>query len=115
MKIWREKKPEGFTPPAHFGGLKVTNIVPFGDGEFSVQVSKAPPGAGGEMHHHDSWSQVFFVLEGELTFDTHREQFTLYPGESVLFEPKDPHATLNEGKTDSVSLVFTVKHEHQPA
>lgn len=111
MKIWKEKSPETFTPPAHFGGLKVANIVPFGDGEFSVQVSRAPPGAGGEMHRHDTWSQVFYVLDGELTFDTGRERFTLQPGESVLFEPKDPHYTLNEGKGDSVSLVFTIKHE----
>jgi quercetin dioxygenase-like cupin family protein len=111
MKIWKEKNPKTFTPPAHFGGLKVANIVPFGEGEFSVQVSNAPPGAGGEMHHHDTWSQVFYVLKGELTFDTGREKFTLYPGESVLFEPKDPHYTLNEGKSDSVSLVFTIKHD----
>jgi quercetin dioxygenase-like cupin family protein len=111
MKIWREKNPDAFTPPGHFGGLKVANIVPFGDGEFSVQVSRAPPGAGGELHHHDTWSQVFYVLEGELSFDTTREKFTLYPGEGVLFAPKDPHATLNEGHGDSVSLVFTIKHE----
>ena len=70
MKIWQEKNPETFTPPAHFGGLKVANIVPFADGAFSVQVSKAPPGAGGEMHHHDTWSQVFYILGGALTFDT---------------------------------------------
>lgn len=111
MKVWRETDSEPFTPPAHFGGLQVLNVVPFGDGEFSVQVSKAPPGAGGEMHHHDSWSQVFYVVKGELTFDTGSRRFTLHPGEAVLFEPKDPHYTLNEGKGDSVSLVFTVKHE----
>ncbi|MGN6459764.1 MAG: cupin domain-containing protein [Pseudolabrys sp.] len=112
MRIFRDKNPEGFTPPAHFGGLKVSNLVPFDDGEYSVQLSKAPPGAGGEMHHHETWSQLFFVLDGELSFDTGREKFTLYRGESVLFEPKDPHATLNEGKQDSVSLVFTIKHDH---
>jgi quercetin dioxygenase-like cupin family protein len=111
MKIWREKNPATFTPPAHFGGLKVANIVPFGDGDLSVQVSKAPPGAGGELHHHDSWSQVFYILVGDLTVDTGGERFTLKQGEAVLFEPKDPHHTINEGKGDSVSLVFTVKHE----
>ena len=111
MKIWKEKNPETFTPPAHFGGLKVANIVPFGERELSVQLSRAPVGAGGEMHHHDTWSQVFFVMEGELTFDTGKERFTLQEGEAVLFEPKDPHFTLNEGKKDSVSMVITVKHE----
>jgi hypothetical protein len=28
----------------------------------------------------------------------------------VLFDPKDPHATLNEGTSDSVSLVVTFDH-----
>lgn len=111
MKIWNERDAETFTPPAHFGGLKVANIVPFGEANFSVQVSRAPPGAGGEMHHHDTWSQVFYVVTGELTFDTGGERFTLHAGESVLFEPKDPHYTLNEGKEESVSLVITVKHD----
>jgi quercetin dioxygenase-like cupin family protein len=111
MKIWQEKNPETFTPPAHFGGLKVANIVPFADGAFSVQISKAPPGAGGEMHHHDTWSQVFYILGGALTFDTGQKRFTLHAGESVLFEPKDPHYTLNEGNEESVSLVITVKHD----
>ncbi|HET7848420.1 MAG TPA: cupin domain-containing protein [Pseudolabrys sp.] len=112
MKIWQEKMPETFTPPAHFGGLQVANVFPFENGNLSVQVSTAPPGAGGEMHHHDTWSQVFFIMSGELTFDTGKRRFTLRAGEGVLFEPKDPHFTLNEGKQDSVSLVVTVKHEN---
>lgn len=108
MQKWNSSKSEPFTPPGHFGGLKVLDIVPFAGRNFSVQVSSAPPGAGGEMHHHDTWAQVFYVVEGELTFDTGRERFTLREGESVLFEPGDPHYTLNEGAEESISLVITV-------
>jgi quercetin dioxygenase-like cupin family protein len=115
MKIWREKNPVTFTPPAHFGGLQVANIVPLDGNIFSVQISTAPPGAGGEMHHHEDWSQVFYVLKGQLTFDTGKERFTLVQGESVLFERMDPHYTLNEGSEDSVSMVITVKHDAGPA
>lgn len=111
MKIWQDKDPPAFTPPGHFGDLKVSDIVPFADGILSVQVSKAPPGAGGEMHHHDTWSQVFYILAGELTFDTGQKRFTLRAGESVLFEPQDAHYTKNEGREESVSLVITVKHD----
>ncbi len=107
MQIWKGEG-ERFTPPAHFGGLKVANIVPLAGHNFSVQVSVAPPGGGGEKHHHDDWSQVFYVLDGELTFDTGKERFTLQAGEAVLFEPGDPHATINEGQRDSVSLVMTI-------
>lgn len=108
MQVWNKSASEGFTPPGHFGGLEVRNIVPFEGRKFSVQVSNAPPGAGGEKHHHDAWAQVFYIVKGELTFDTGSDRFTLREGESVLFEPKDPHATLNEGKEDSVSLVITI-------
>lgn len=111
MQVWDESKSEPFTPPAHFGGLAVLNVVPFEGRNFSVQVSKAPPGAGGEMHHHDTWAQVFYVTEGELTFDTGERRFTLKAGESVLFEPGDPHYTLNEGDKESVSLVITVEQD----
>lgn len=108
MQVWNSQLSAPFTPPGHFGGLEVLDIVGFKDRKFSVQVSKAPPGAGGELHHHDSWAQVFYVVEGELTFDTGQDRFTLRQGESVLFEPGDPHATLNEGEGDSVSLVITI-------
>lgn len=108
MQIWNGSASKPFTPPGHFGGLEVLDIVGFKGRNFSVQVSKAPPGAGGDLHHHESWSQVFYVVKGELTFDTGTDQFTLRQGESVLFEPKDPHATLNEGKDESVSLVITI-------
>ena len=107
MQIWKGEG-ERFTPPAHFGGLKVADIVPFKGHNFAMQISVAPPGAGGEKHYHDDWSQVFYVIEGELTFDTGEKRFTLKAGEAVLFEPGDPHATVNEGTEDSVSIVVTV-------
>ena len=75
----------------------------------SVQVSYAPPGGGGELHHHDNWEQVFYIMQGELTFDTGEERFTLRAGESVTFAPRESHATLNEGGADSVSMVITIE------
>lgn len=108
MQIWKNGDATGITPPNHFGGLNVLDIVPFKGSNFSVQVSKAPPGGGGELHHHESWSQVFYVLDGQMTFDTGKERFTLTTGQSVLFEPGDPHYTLNEGATQSVCMVITV-------
>ena len=108
MQKWNKSKSEPLTPPGHFGGLEVLDIVPFKGRNFSIQLSKAPPGAGGEMHHHDTWAQLFYVVKGELTFDTGEERFTLHDGESVLFDPHDPHYTLNEGAEESLSLVITI-------
>ncbi|MBI1385077.1 MAG: cupin domain-containing protein [Rhizobiales bacterium] len=110
MKIWKDGHKTGITPPNHFGGLNVLDIVPLAGSQFSVQVSKAPPGGGGELHHHDHWSQVFYVADGELTFDTGAERFTLRRGEAVLFAPGDPHYTLNESDRESTCLVITVDH-----
>ena len=109
MRIWRGGERETFVPEGHFGGLEVANIVPFEGRNYSVQVSQAPPGGGGELHHHENWEQVFYIVSGELSFDTGETRFTLRAGESVTFEPREPHATLNEGSADSVSLVITVE------
>jgi len=88
----------------------VLDIVPFAGSQFSVQVSKAPHGGGGELHHHDNWSQVFYVVEGQMTFNTGEDRFTLTQGQAVLFEPRDPHYTLNEGDATSTCLVITIDH-----
>ncbi len=109
MEISRTKGRKAYVPPGHFGGLEVSDLVPFEGSNFSVQVSSAPPGAGGEMHHHEAWAQVFYVAAGELTFDTGEERFTLKQGESVKFEPHEQHETLNESDAPSVSLVITVE------
>ncbi len=110
MKIWKDADKSGVTPPNHFGGLEVLDIVPFAGSQFSVQVSKAPHGGGGELHHHDNWSQVFYVVEGQMTFNTGEDRFTLTQGQAVLFEPRDPHYTLNEGDATSTCLVITIDH-----
>ncbi len=109
MNIWKNGAAAGVTPPNHFGGLTVLDIVPFKGSNFSVQVSKAPKGGGGEMHHHDDWSQLFYLVRGELTFDTGKERFTLKEGQSVLFEPGDPHYTINEAEQEAAYLVITVQ------
>lgn len=108
MKIWKSGDAVGVTPPNHFGGLNVLDIVPFKDRNFSIQVSKAPPGGSGALHHHENWAQLFYVIEGELSFDTGSENFTLTEGQAVLFEPNDPHATENRSDRLSISLVVTV-------
>lgn len=109
MKIWKDGAAQGVTPPAHFGGLTVLDVVPFKGNNHAIQVSRAPKGGGGEMHHHEDLAQTFFMIDGEMTFDTGKERFTLKPGEAVLFEPHDPHYTINEGDKDATYLVITVQ------
>lgn len=111
MEIWKNENPETYTPPGHIGGLLVSDIFPFVDGrKFAVQISNIPPGGSGLLHDHDSWSQVFYIVKGQLRFDNGSEKFTLVAGQSVLFEPGDPHETLNEGSEDTIALVMTIDH-----
>ncbi|MEX0667568.1 MAG: cupin domain-containing protein [Acidimicrobiia bacterium] len=109
MNVWRRSTADFFEPPGHFGGLRLSDIVSKELGaNFWIQESVAPPGAGGHSHHHEAEAQLFMVIKGELTFDTGSDRFTLRDGEAVLFQPFEPHATVNEGDEDSVSVVVTV-------
>ncbi len=110
MHIFHPGDAPRIEPAGHFGHLEVTDVVPREQGQnFVAQLSYCPPGGGGEKHHHDEDAQLFCVVKGELTFDTGEERFTLREQEAVLFQPGEPHATLNESDQESVSLVVTVR------
>lgn len=109
MHVFRASEAARTEPPGHFGHLEVADVVTEANGaRFRTQLSYCPPGGGGEMHHHDEHDQLFVVIEGELTFDTGTERFTLHEQEAVLFHAGDPHYTLNESDKPSVSVVITV-------
>lgn len=108
MHIYRSSEAERFEPAGHYGHLEVSNIVTKDIAQFATQISYCPPGGGGEMHHHDDEDQLFFVIKGQLTFDTGDDRFTLKEGEGVLFHAGEPHFTVNDSKEDSVSVVVTV-------
>ena len=110
MQIWRQTEARRVRPPGHYGDLELADIVPRDlGGNFTVQTSYCPPGGGGEMHSHADDAQLFLVVQGELSFDTGEQHFTLHPMEAVLFEPNEPHATRNNGSGNSVSVVVTVR------
>lgn len=109
MHVWRQEGSDRFTPPGHYGGLQVSDVVTKGtSGNFNVQVSHCPPGGGGEMHWHDDDGQVFVIIDGELTFTTDDDEFTLNALQGVLFEPGERHATHNRSDRNSLAMVITV-------
>lgn len=109
MKVWLNDNPTMTEPEGHFGGLASTDIIPFKGRNFAFQKANVPPGGGGLSHSHDEWAQVFYIAEGQMTFDTGEERFVLTAGQSVLFEPHEPHGTINEGASDATVLVITVE------
>lgn len=108
MHIYKSSEAPRFEPEGHYGHLEVSNIVGEEQARFKTQLSYCPPGGGGDMHHHDDEDQLFVVIKGELTFDTGEKRFTLTEQQAVLFNAGDPHFTVNESDSDSVSLVVTV-------
>ena len=110
MLRWRVSEAAWREPPGHSGGLQVSDVVDRSVGDnFVVQHSYAPPGGAGAMHVHDDDAQLFYVMQGSLSFDTGAERFTLDAGEAVLFMPGEQHATMNDSTADSRSLVVTVR------
>lgn len=109
MHVYRASEATSVEPAGHFGGLNISDVVSRSKGgNYAVQLSYCPPGGGGEKHAHDADAQLFLVIEGELTFDTGQQRFTLHEREGVLFEVGEPHATLNESDKLSVTVVVTV-------
>ena len=110
MEIWRGKESKSFEPDGHFGGLAVTDVVTRDIGDnFVIQGSVIPPGGGGHSHSHEDDIQVFIVVKGQMTYDNGEEKVTLHANEAVTFLCDEPHASLNEGDSDTSVFVVTVR------
>ena len=110
MRIYKAGEASWIEPPGHFGHLAVSDVLRR-DGKvaWSVQLSRCPPGGGGELHHHPDQVQLFFIISGALTFQTDNGNFTLRACEGVVFEPGERHATLNDSQEESLSILVTVQ------
>lgn len=109
MKVWRQSDAVSSEPGGHYGGVEASDIVDQETtGSFTASTMYCPPGSGGGLHQHDHDGQLFVMVEGSLTFDTGKDRFTLGPMEAVLFEPGDPHSTINETTEGSTAVVVTV-------
>jgi quercetin dioxygenase-like cupin family protein len=109
VKVWREPGRDASEPNGHYGGVEAADIVDKAvTGNFAVSTMLCPPKSGGVMHNHEDDAQLFLVSRGRLTFATGDEQFSLGPMEAVLFEPGDPHSTVNDTEDDCLVVVVTV-------
>jgi len=111
MKVWRLAGAPMIEPTGHYGGLQIATIdqaSPSSEVPWHVQVSACPPGGGALMHSHNKETQLFYVLSGQLSFDTAGDKFTLGANEAVVFFPNEPHATNNSSTEPSLTLVMTI-------
>ncbi len=64
-----------------------------------VDVTVEPDGFVAAAHLHPYQTEVFEVLEGEMTFTAGGKEIVAGPGETVTIEPGTPHRFRNTGET----------------
>ena len=101
--------PEGGRPVTAFGSTSVFKLESHHTGNaLCLAIAETPPGAGPPPHVHRRDDEVFFVLEGELSFLT-VTGWVLAPKGSVIYAPRGaPHTFRNQGSTPSRHLVLTL-------
>jgi mannose-6-phosphate isomerase-like protein (cupin superfamily) len=67
------------------------------DGVVSAIEVSSPPGFKGPPLHHHAFDEMFYVLEGELTFQVEDELVTKGSGELVFVPGRVAHAFTNRG------------------
>ena len=73
-------------------------------GAVSVIETHPAPGTGPPLHHHD-FDEVFYVLDGELTFQLREEFRVVGPGEMVFAPRNVPHTFANLGDRPAHQLI----------
>jgi mannose-6-phosphate isomerase-like protein (cupin superfamily) len=80
------------------GALRLRPLAQAPEQPIAVTESTVPPGFPGPVRHrHARMTDVFSVLEGELTFDLEGEQRILGAGAFVLVPPGVAHTFANPG------------------
>jgi len=80
------------------GAVRMRFLAQSPDQPIAVTDNTVPPGFPGPVrHHHTQMTDVFYVLEGGLTFDLGDEQRTVGAGSFVLVPPGVVHTFANRG------------------
>jgi quercetin dioxygenase-like cupin family protein len=82
------------------GALRMRLLAQSPDQPLAIMDNVVPPGFPGPVRHrHAKMTDIFYVLEGELTFDLAGERRVLGPGSFVLVPPGIVHTFANPGPT----------------
>jgi glyoxylate utilization-related uncharacterized protein len=97
-----------YEAPGHFKmvALRLSGKEETGAQKFWVGLSYFLPGGGAEYAYEDSPTEkVYFVLDGEITVKTKREEITLRPWEGVYFPPNEGREIINKTNKPVTMLV----------
>ncbi len=75
---------------------------------YSIAVTWVGPGGGPPPHVHHREDELFYVLEGELTFVSGSDTFTAGAGAAVYLKKNIPHAFANQSASPAQFLLIAV-------
>jgi quercetin dioxygenase-like cupin family protein len=110
MKKVRLDEVKPYEAPGHFGVsvLRLSGKDETGAEKFWVGLSHFLPGGGAEFGATPA-EKYYFVLDGEITVKTEKEEITLGPWDSVYIAPNEGRSILN--KTNKpVSMLVVVNY-----
>ena len=100
---------KSYAAPGHFGmvAMKLSGKEETGAEKFWIGLSHFLPGGGAEYAYEDSPTEkVYFVLEGEITVKTKKEEVTLGPFDSVYLAPNEGRELINKTNKPVSMLVI---------
>jgi uncharacterized cupin superfamily protein len=79
------------------------------EGRLALVEMDVPPGVGGPpLHVHETWDEGFYVVAGEITFQTGDRRLTARPGMFVFAPRETPHTFANlSGSGARMLLILT--------
>jgi len=108
MKKIQLDRVKPYEAPGHFKmvALKISGKEETGAEKFWVGLSYFLPGGGAEYAYEDSPTEKFYyVLDGEITAKTKKEEITVGPGEGVFFPPNEGREIINKTNKPVTMLV----------
>jgi len=109
MEKVRLEQVNPYEAPGHskMVALKLHGKEETGAEKFWVGLSYFLPGGGAEYAYEDSPTEkVYFVLEGEITVKTKKEEVTLGPWDSVYLAPNEGRELINKTNKPVSMLVI---------
>jgi len=108
MKKVRLDQVKPYAAPGHFNmtALRMHGKEETGGSKFWVGLSYFLPGGGAEYAYEDSpMEKVYFVLDGEITVKTKKEEVTLGPQDLLYLPPNEGREVLNKTNKPVTMLV----------
>lgn len=93
-----------------FSAEKMAKNNIFETARFFCDLYCLEPGQSQKLHSHDDADKIYFVLEGEGTFQIGEERATLGSNNCILARAGLPHGVENSSASQLILLVFMAPH-----